>query len=329
MATEVSIIVPVWNGRAYLKRCLTAVLAQEGDFEVIAVDDGSTDGSPELVARAFPQVHLLRHDANQGFGASVNTGMRAARGQILVWLNQDTVVEPGWLVALLDGLRFSPEVGIAGCKILSSDNKTIQHAGGAVEYPTAFTRHLGRGEPDQRQYNELREVEYVTGAALAVKREVIERVGLLDEDFSPAYFEDVDFCFRARRRGYRVIYQPDAMLIHYESTSIQPGSYAQYGSFHRGRVRFVLKTFEFRQLSGDFLPAEKAAIAADISFESIVARSHAYLANLLALPDILVLRAEEGSTDATASQAVRRELVGALVSLRQRAVAVMRRRTGG
>lgn len=329
MAAEVSIIIPVWNGRAYLERCLAAVLPQEGDFEVIVVDDGSTDGSPELVAREFPQVSLLRHDANQGFSASVNTGMRAARGQVLIWLNQDTVVGPNWLPALLDGLRFSSDVGVAGCKILSSDNETIQHAGGVVEYPTAFTRHLGRGEPDQGQYNELCEVEYVTGAALAVKREVIERIGLLDEGFSPAYFEDVDFCSRARRRGYRIIYQPDAMLIHHESTSMGPGSYVLYRSVHRGRVRFVLKTFEFRQLSEDFLPVETAAIATDVSLESIVARSHAYLANLLALPDILVLRAEEGSADATVSQTVQQELVGALVSLRRRAVGEMRQRIGG
>jgi GT2 family glycosyltransferase len=183
--TKVSVIIPVWNGREYLPGCLDALLAQEyPDFEVIAVDNASVDGSAELIAEQYPQVRLIRSSRNLGFAGGCNAGLKVARGDVLVLLNQDTVVLPGWLLALVEALQ-QPEVGIVGCKILYPDGKTIQHAGGWIEWPLGLAHHYGHGELDQGQWDQLREVEYVTGAAMAFWGHVVKQIGGMDEGFWP------------------------------------------------------------------------------------------------------------------------------------------------
>ncbi len=253
---KASVIIPVWNGREYLPTCLEALLAQGyPDLEIIAVDNASTDGSADLVAERYPQVRLIRNWSNLGFAGGCNMGLRAAQGEVLVLLNQDTRVLPGWLQALVEALR-RPEVGIAGCKILYPDGQTIQHAGGWIEWPLGLAHHYGQGEPDEGQWDTPREVEYVTGAAMAFRRELLERVGLLDEGFWPGYFEDTDFCLRAREAGYKVWYVPDAVLIHAETTSTHD-VIAVSTAYERGRLRFVLKHMPPSRFLAEFFPAEK------------------------------------------------------------------------
>ena len=253
---KVSVIIPVWNGREYLLACLDALLAQEyQDLEVIAVDNASTDGSADLVAERYPQVRLIRNRVNLGFAGGCNVGLRAAQGDVLVLLNQDTRVLPGWLRALVDALR-QPKVGVVGCKILYPDGKTIQHAGGRIEWPLGMAYHYGKGERDDGQWDEPRQVEYVTGAAMAFRRDVLERVGLLDEEFWPGYFEDTDFCFRVRETGYEVRYVPDSVLIHTETTATGD-PLAVSCAYERGRLRFVLKHLPPSRFLAEFVPAEE------------------------------------------------------------------------
>jgi len=253
---KVSIIVPVWNGYAYLPACLDALLAQDcADFEVIAVDNASTDGSADLVADSYSQVRLIRNRRNMGFAGGCNVGLQAAQGDVLVLLNQDTIARPGWLRSLVRALQ-EPRTGIVGCKILYPDGITIQHAGGWIQWPLGLSYHYGQGEQDIGQWDVPRAVEYVTGAAMAFRRDVLDRVGSLDQDFRPGYYEDTDFCFRAREAGYEIWYSPDAILVHEETTSLtDPMAISR--AYQRGRMRFVLKHMPPQRFLAEFVPAEK------------------------------------------------------------------------
>ncbi|MBN1639711.1 MAG: glycosyltransferase family 2 protein [Anaerolineae bacterium] len=254
---EASVIIPVWNGIRYLAPCLDALLAQQGvRFEVIAVDNGSTDGSADMLDERYPGITVVRNPANLGFSGACNAGIRVANGRILLLLNQDTEVRPGWLSALVAALS-DPVVGVAGCKAHYPDGRTIQHAGARVAWPLALPSHDGQGERDTGQWDEAREVDYVTGAALAVRRDVMERVGLLDEGFWPGYFEDADLCYRAREAGYGVRYVPQASLVHHETTSLTDVASISR-AYHRGRLRFVLKHVPPERFLDEFVPAEHA-----------------------------------------------------------------------
>ena len=254
---KASVIIPVWNGREYLPGCLDALLAQEyPDFEVIAVDNASVDGSAELIAEKYPQVRLIRNIHNLGFAGGCNAGLKVAQGDVLVLLNQDTVVLPGWLRALVEALQ-KPEVGIVGCKILYPDGKTIQHAGGWIEWPLGLAHHYGQGELDQGQWDQHREVEYVTGAAMAFQRRLIDQIGGMDEGFWPGYFEDADFCFRAREIGYKTLYIHEAVVLHKETTSISD-QFKLSCAYQKGRLRFILKHMPPYRFLNEFVNAEKS-----------------------------------------------------------------------
>ncbi len=259
---KASLIILSWNGRPYLAACLDAVLAQEyPDFEVIVVDNASTDGSAEWVAEHYPQVRLIRNARNLGFAAGNNVGLAAATGDVLALLNQDTEVQPGWLAALAEALRTCAGAGVVGAKILDMDGRVLQHAGGHIRRPLALGWHNGYGESDDGQWDTPREVEFVTGASLAMRREVYEKIGGLDESFFPGYFEDVDFCYRAREAGYAVWYAPQARVLHHESASMRRDSFRGHCSYYRNRLRFVFKHDAIAAIVTEFIPAEIERLA--------------------------------------------------------------------
>ena len=255
--SKVSVIIPVWNGIKYLPDCLDALLAQDyPDFEVITVDNASMDGSADFIAENYPQVRLMRNERNLGFAGGCNVGLRVAEGDVLVLLNQDTQVQPGWLLALRQATVHESQIGAVGCKILYPDKKTIQHAGGWIEWPLGLAHHYGQGEPDAGQWDDSHTVDYVTGAAIAFRREILDEVGLLDEAFYPGYFEDADLCFRIREAGYEIWYAPDAVLIHQETTCLtDPAIISQ--AYQRGRLRFLLKHLSPQRFLTEFVPAEE------------------------------------------------------------------------
>jgi len=286
---KVSVVIPVHNGAKYLGPCLESLLAQTGvDFEVIAVDNGSTDGSPDLVGVLFPQVRLIRLPANRGFAGGCNAGLSAAAGEILVLLNQDTRVLPGWLVRLTEAAA-EPRVGVAGCKVVCADGHTVQHAGGWVEWPLGLARHRGEGSPDDGRWDEAGPADYVTGAAMAFRRQVLERVGLLDEGFRPGYFEDVDFCYRVREAGYEVRYVPGAVVLHHGTTTLTDRT-ARALAYHRGRLRLVLKHLPPDRVLAEFVPAERTYLTGVVASEGPVPVSAAYLTALTEAPHLLAGR---------------------------------------
>jgi GT2 family glycosyltransferase len=286
---KASVIVPVWNGREYLLECLDALLAQDyPDFEVIAVDNGSTDGSADLIAERYPEVQVIRNEQNLGFAGGCNVGLRAARGDVLVLLNQDTAVRANWLYGLVRTLQSHPDIGIVGAKALYP-NGVVQHAGGYVNL-RGEGKHIGRGQEDLGQFGEMRDVDYVTGASLGITREAYETIGELDHGFSPAYYEDVDWCYRGRTSGFRVVYAPQAVLVHKEaSLVIDETTHKGMYLFHRGRLRFVLKHWKRDRLLEEFVPAEQAWLMGlgEGGGRLVAAIHHACVHNLLRVSDLM------------------------------------------
>jgi GT2 family glycosyltransferase len=289
---KVSIIIPVWNGAAVVESCLRAVAAHSGAdlLEVIAVDNASGDDSTLRIERtarqnAFPIV-LLRQPVNLGFAGGVNVGLRAARGDLLVLLNQDCIVEPGWLTALCTGLHAHPEFGVAGCTLLNPD-ASVNHAGAVLELPLAMGHHLTEIPTTPRT------VDYVTGAVFAIRRATWERVGELDDGFYPAYYEETDYCFRARRHGFEIGYVPAARVRHLaNSRAWQDDPLEHFANQQRMRYRFVAKHLAGDALSAFFL-AELAALDQEPEHLLAMARLLGARTTRRALPAILARRAQE------------------------------------
>jgi GT2 family glycosyltransferase len=215
---QVSIIVPVYNDYRVTVNCLRAV-RQHSDgiaYEVILADDSSTDRTASITERIGNLV-VSRTPENLRFLRNCKLAAQRARGECLLFLNNDTEVTDGWLSALLEPLE-DPSVGVVGPKLLFADRK-LQEAGGIV-WNDASAWNFGRADnPEHPAYNYRREVDYVSGACLLIRRTLWEQLGGFDERFAPAYYEDADLCFAARAAGWRVVYEPHSEVFHFEGVS--------------------------------------------------------------------------------------------------------------
>jgi GT2 family glycosyltransferase/SAM-dependent methyltransferase/glycosyltransferase involved in cell wall biosynthesis len=217
---DVSIIVPVHSALAHTLACLFSILASETRYriEVLVGDDASTDATPIAISAISGAVRLVRHEQNLGFVRNCNVVAAAARGRFLVFLNNDTVVLPGWLDQLIEPLATQPEVGITCSKLLNADG-TLQEAGG-IFWQDGSAWNYGRGaDPRAYPFNFVRDVDYGSGAAIAVSSDLWTELGGFDEQFAPAYCEDADLAFAVRAKGYRTLYIPTAEVIHHEGVS--------------------------------------------------------------------------------------------------------------
>lgn len=213
---EVSIVVPVYNKMLYTYTCLASIAENTSDvrYEVVVVDDNSSDDTQAMLS-AVANVRSVRNEENLGFVKSCNKGASMARGDKLVFLNNDTVVRPGWLSALAQTIAAEPDAGIAGAKLLFA-NLRLQDAGGIV-WRDGTSWIYGRfDDPKNPKYNRLREVDYCSGCCLMIRRDLFERIGGFDTRFAPGYWEDVDLCFSARAEGYKVYFQPRSEIVHFE-----------------------------------------------------------------------------------------------------------------
>jgi hypothetical protein len=207
---------------------------------------------------------------------------------VMVLLNVDTEVHSGWAAALMAAFE-DPATGIVGCKLLYPDG-TIQHAGAYLYGPRGESAHIGRFAQDDGRFDGLVDTDFVTGAAIAIRREVLEQVGLLDESFAPMYYEDVDWCYRARAAGFRVVYQSQAVVVHHESTTSTALSYWRKFALNQGRIRFLFKNLPLDRLLNEFGPAELAWVSALDRSEELMAARGAYLKTLVELPGIRAFR---------------------------------------
>ncbi len=215
---RVSVIVVSWNSRDFLPGCLASVQAQTyADVETIVVDNGSTDGSADLVAERFPRAILMRNTENTGFCRANNAALMRASGVFILCLNADAVLEPDYLEVALKAFLAGHRVGMVAGKIHRFDGVTIDSAG---QFLTRARRihDRGYGEPDTGRYDEAGEVFSVCGAAALYWRGLIDAVSedgrFFDEDFF-AFGEDMDAAWRARRAGFRAVYEPRARARHF------------------------------------------------------------------------------------------------------------------
>ena len=214
-----SIILPTCGKFSYTYHCLAALIAA-GDatsFEVILIDD-DPQGDTTARLKAYGNLRVLKNQENLGFVHSCNRGAAAARGQFLVFLNNDTQVQPGWLDALLDTFADQPDAGLVGSRLIYPDGRQ-QEAGGIVFRDGSAWNYGQLDDPYRPEYSYLREPDYVSGAALAIRRDLFERLGGFDPLFAPAYYEDTDLAFRVRAAGYRVYYQPWSQVLHFEGVT--------------------------------------------------------------------------------------------------------------
>jgi GT2 family glycosyltransferase/glycosyltransferase involved in cell wall biosynthesis len=216
---EISIVIPVFNQFRFTQACLASLQEHQGNhrFEVIVVDDCSTDATAEAVPRIRGVVYV-RNETNSGFITCCNRGAEEARGKYLLFLNNDTLVKDGWLNALVDTFIEDPQAGIVGSKLLYPDGR-LQEAGGIIWRDASGWNYGKFDDPGKPDYNYLREVDYCSAAALMIPRALFQKVGGFESCYAPAYYEDTDLSFKVRRAGYKVLYQPLSEVIHYEGVT--------------------------------------------------------------------------------------------------------------
>ena len=254
MSTKVSLIIPSWNTREILKNNLVALFQIKSvvDFEVIVVDNGSHDGSAKMVREEFPQVHLIQNDWNSGFAHACNQGLRMARGEVMILLNSDMVVKEGTLEKVFYTLTQRKEVGILGVKLLKEDGSvlsSVRRDPGFVDQlaillklPRLFPKIIDQYLYKDFDYQKSAEVEQVRGSFFAFRREMLEKVGWLDEKNFFFWFEEVDYCRRVRQAGYKIWYEADATCQDLVGQSVRKMSLAKkQAMFSRGLTRFFFK----------------------------------------------------------------------------------------
>ncbi|HEC34789.1 MAG TPA: glycosyltransferase family 2 protein [Chloroflexi bacterium] len=250
---DLSVVIVNWNVRELLRRCLHSILPNlpTCQLEIIVVDNASTDGSVEMVRAEFPSVHLIANADNRGFPAANNQGIAVAQGCYVLLLNPDTEVVDDALATMVAFADAHPDVGIVGPQLLNPDGSVQSSRRRFPTLATAFfeSTWLERCAPHrllERYYvldrpdEVVQDVDWVTGAAMMARREVIEQVGPLDEGFF-MYSEELDWCRRFRDAGWRVVYLPAAQIVHHVGKSSEQVLPARHIHFQTSKVRYFRK----------------------------------------------------------------------------------------
>lgn len=216
---KVSIVIPVYNQIHYTYLCLQSILEHTKDvsYEVIIADDVSGDATEHL-SEFVEHITICRNTENQGFLKNCNNAAKAAGGQFVMFLNNDTQVTEGWLSALVNLIEADPSIGMVGSKLVYPDGR-LQEAGGILWSDGSGWNYGRLDDPDKAEYNYVKDVDYISGAAILLSVNLWKQIGGFDERFAPAYCEDSDLAFEVRKAGYRVVYQPLSKVIHFEGIS--------------------------------------------------------------------------------------------------------------
>ncbi|MDX6220614.1 MAG: hypothetical protein QOJ48_2295 [Frankiales bacterium] len=276
-------LVVTWNGAHLLGACLDSVLADGG--ELLVVDNASTDGTAELLARDYPDVRVVRTAVNTGFAGGVDEGLRHVRTDVVVLLNDDATVRPGWLAAVLEPLG-DPGVAAVSSKLLLPDGR-LNSAGGYLE-SSGYAHDLGFGAPDTGFDTEA-DVAYGCGAALALRVSAVREVGGLDPHYF-LYYEDVDLSWRLWLAGHRIVFAPRAVVVHQHSATTGGSTHVRHTFFAERNRLATLITCATPQLALRMLlryPLTTVSVALGESRAKAWARTKALVSLLRWLPALL------------------------------------------
>jgi GT2 family glycosyltransferase len=279
---QLSVVIINYNSGKFLPACLEALDSPSSPYfgkfqELIVIDNASIDNSRSMVLPFEQNGHVCWVDAgsNLGYSGAANLAFQITTGRFIALMNPDVLVGENcleYMIGTLSGFE-GRQVGIAGCKLVypyqDQSLARIQHITGKLSFPLALTQHPGAGElenaylpptsgmvEDPETGLKALKADYVTGALMMIKRDLINDIGGFDELFAPAYFEETDFCFRARKAGWLVVSCIEARSIHYESGGVGKASANYFYLYHLNRLRFVFKHWTLEQLEKDFFPKE-------------------------------------------------------------------------
>lgn len=216
---KVSIIIPVYNQFEYTYRCVESILKNSGSisYEIIIADDCSTDLTTQI-DDIIEGLHTVHNRENLRFLLNCNNAAKQARGEYILFLNNDTQVQANWLAPLVSLMEQDSSVGMTGSKLVYPDG-CLQEAGGILWQDGSAWNYGNRSDPDAPEYNYVKEADYISGASICIRRALWEEIGGFDERFAPAYCEDSDLAFEVRKHGYKVMYQPLSVVVHFEGVS--------------------------------------------------------------------------------------------------------------
>lgn len=223
------------------------------NLEIILVDNGSRENSSNLISQKYPEITYIFSEKNLGFSGGNNLGIQASKGDFLFFINNDAEITEGCLELLLDLFDSIPELGIVSPRIcydpkLTDNQQIIQYAGATHVHPmTARNQILGEKQVDRGQFNEAKETAYVHGAAMMIKREVVEKVGKMPEEFF-LYYEELDWSEQIRNAGYKVYVEPNALVFHKESLAVGKNSTLKTYYHTRNRIFFVRRNRSWNQI---------------------------------------------------------------------------------
>ncbi len=246
---DLSVVIVSWNTKEYLLPCLASIFGKEQRVgsEVILVDNGSYDESGSEVKKAFPSVRIIQNQENLGFSKAVNQGLQKASGKYVLLLNPDTHVKDGALERLVLFMDAHSDVGVAGAQLLNSDGSKQSSIANFPSLATElFNKSLlrrlfpKRFPGKERDYSEPVQVDSVIGACMAVRREAIERVGLLDEDYF-LFLEETDWCYRMKKAGWKIYHVPQAEVYHFQGKSAEAEKKKAKVEYYRSRYHFFKK----------------------------------------------------------------------------------------
>lgn len=251
-ATEpkVTVVIPNWNGIDHILECLEILMKVEySNFDVIVVDNNSEDDSHKAVAENFPKVQIIQNSQNLGFAEGCNVGIRQAMkdGSAYVWLlNNDAMVDAGSLRALVRTAHKEDNIGMTGSKVYYYDDPAmLWGVGMKINWIRGETYPIGWHQRDTGEFNECCDVEGLAGCSLLVKRRVCEEVGLMDKDYF-LYAEEIEWCVRARRKGFRCVVVPESIVFHKEGASSGENFRPIFSYYNtRNMLRTINKSFSF------------------------------------------------------------------------------------
>lgn len=215
----VSIVIPVYNQWNYTYNCLKSIKENTDDvsYEIIIADDVSIDETKDIKTY-ISNINVVRNEINLGFLLNCNNAAKKARGRYIHFLNNDTNVQKNWLSSLVELIETDNNIGMVGSKLIFSNGK-LQEAGGIIWNDASGWNYGRLDDPEKPEYNYVKEVDYISGASIMIKKSLWEEIGGFDERYAPAYCEDSDLAFEVRKHGYNVLYQPKSVVVHFEGIS--------------------------------------------------------------------------------------------------------------